>query len=192
MPYKEKIIEKLRNSFAMNYSQVVQLQYMFNNEYEGSLRDVNSNYILFQDEENLFHDISDKVQAGLDLAFRIPKYNRIHFVWVDFILSPADKIKKIQELMKSELMLKGHPVFISLCMNHFEFVEFLEKNDIHDQNIRIIPAEMFSIFDKDNQRWPIFSLDFTTFFGEEKELHMFISGQKMPKEFVGKFIIHNY
>ena len=53
--------------------------------------------------------------------------------------------------MESDEMGKGHPVFVSLCLSHFELQRFLLDAKLGGMNIRTIPFEMFTVYDGKNE-----------------------------------------
>ena len=83
-------------------------------------------------------------------------------------------------------MEKGHPVFISLCKSFLEMEKFLQRHHLGHQNIRIIPLEMFSVFDSKGRMTTAFHLDIPSFFNKKQSLHLFIPGRVRPSELVGK------
>src|SRR3989339_463888 len=139
--------KSLRESFSLSYEQAVQFQYMFNKNYEQQKRDYGADYLLFSNEENLFFRVSDMVQGNIK-EFHRPEFKRVHVVWIDPFITKSEDIKKLKKLMDNSTMDLGHPVFVSLCLGHFDFSKFFKDNDLEERNIRAIPYEMFSIYDE--------------------------------------------
>ena len=175
-------ILKLQRSFSLKHTQGIQLQYMFNKILEQIRREKDIKLIPFDREEKIFYDVSNKIQSGI-LAFRKPSFKQINLVWVDPLLShPA----KLADMLNQSFMVKGHPVLISLCKSYFEMEAFLQKNHLSDQNIRIMPLEMFSVFDPQGRMMPSFHLHLPSFFDKKQKLHLFIPGKTKPSELSGK------
>lgn len=191
LPVKYVNLKKFRNSFSLSYEKAVQFQYMFNIEYELMKKKFKTGHIFIKDETNLFYDVSDKIRMNI-FAFRPPKFKRVHLVWIDPYINDSGKLKDLKRLMKSSIMDKGHPVFVSLCLNHYDYKDFMKKNRFGNQNIRFISYQMFSIYDENNERKNHFSLNFSKLFRKDQELHFFVPLKKLPHEFLGDFILHEY
>ena len=136
-------LNKLRQSFSLSYAQGVQFQYMFNVELE-RLKNLS-----LKDEETLFYNVSEKIQSGITL-FRRPSFKRVHLIWADSLIvsstSSSSAPQRIKRLLESDLMAKGHPVLLSLCLGHFELKKFLQDESLNRHGLRFIPFEMFFPF----------------------------------------------
>lgn len=182
--------KNLRQSFALSYEEASHFQHMFNIENAKLLKTVKkAKFIPFKDEENLFYSISDKVQAGVR-SFVVPKFNRVHLVWIDYALSDNKELKALKRLLNKSLMKKGHPVFVSLCLSQEEMEKFLIDQKMNNMNIRLIPFELFSPYDQEGELGINFSLFFDRLFRAEQQLHLFLPDTLLPSEFIGNFKIH--
>lgn len=185
-------INTLMSSYSYSYEEAIQLQYMYNVEMNKLKKRTESEYLPFSDEEKLFFTLSDKIQADIR-TFRAPKFNRVNLVWIDPLLKSKMGYEKLVSLLNGPIMEKGHPVFLSLCMNHFEIESYLSKRGLLNRNIRYIPYEMFSSFTKKGQPEPIFQLHINEFFKKEQKLFLYIpKGSYKPNEFVGKFRVERF
>ena len=63
-------------------------------------------------------------------------------------------------------MGKGHPVFVSLCLSHYELQKFLLDSKLGGMNIRTIPFEMFTVYNINNEIQYNYQLDFPKIFDE--------------------------
>jgi hypothetical protein len=181
---------RLKKSFAMNYNSSVQLQYMFNREYK-KLTDLHKvKYLPLKDEEKLFYDISDKINANI-YPFRIPKFKRLHMIWIDPFLRMRDGNSELKKIMSKSSMSKGHPIFVSMCLNSNEILSMITKNKLSG-NIRIIPHEMFSAFSVDGVMNTSLQLNFSEIIPKDKSIYLFLPKKETPKEFIGKFKIKRY
>ena len=175
-------ISNLRRSFSLDYNQGVQFQYMFNKRLEQIRHNQDIKFISFETEEKIFYDVSNKIQSGI-VAFRKPSFKKIHLVWIDPLLFHPQKLK---DLLNESFMTKGHPVFISMCKSFLEMESFLQKNHMANLNIRIMPLEMFSVFNTQGKMTSAFHLDIPSFFNKKQKLHLFIPGSFRPNELAGK------
>ncbi|MCY4524027.1 MAG: hypothetical protein OXB84_04740 [Halobacteriovoraceae bacterium] len=174
-------IMKLRRNFSLNYNQALQFQYMFNKRVEQIKREQNIDFIPFEEEEKIFYDISNKIQSGIKI-FNRPSFKRVHLVWVDSYFSNPQKLKKI---LDGSTMVKGHPVLVSLCKGSLEIEDFLTRNNLHNQNIRIMPAEMFSVFDLNGKMTTTVHLHLTSFFDKKQKVYLFLPRKDRPMELSG-------
>ncbi|MFT6546407.1 MAG: hypothetical protein ACJAT2_003754, partial [Bacteriovoracaceae bacterium] len=180
-------INTLISSYSYKYEEAVQLQYMYNVEMNKLKKRTESEYLPFSDEEKLFFTLSDKIQADIR-TFRAPTFKRVNLIWIDPLLKNKNGYERLMGLLNGEAMEKGHPVLISLCMNHFEFEDYLSKRGLLNRNIRYIPYEMFSAFSVKGEQEPIFQLHINEFFKNDQRLFLYIpKGSINPSEFVGKF-----
>ena len=142
-------------------------------------------------QEKFFFEVISKVQNDLT-EFKAPTYKRINLVWIDMLKGDLKKIQDLKKLMNSDSMNSGHPVFVSLCMSDDEIENFIEINGFSDMSIRIIPQEMFSIFDENGNMLTHYYLNFNKLFKKEQELYFYLPIKKLPIEFKGNFKIQNY
>lgn len=183
-------LKTLRSSFSLSYEETLQLQYMYNVEAYHLKKSASANHLPFKDEEKLFFNLTEKIQAGIR-TFIPPKYSRIHLIWIDPALGSKAELKKLKTFMKSPEMDQGHPVFVSLCRSRPGLINFMAQNNWVNKNIRMIPFELFSIFSDDGVRNPHFSLNFSKIFTGKKNLH-FYSSKSLPEEFKGTFGKHKF
>ena len=181
-------LKNLRKSFYLSYEQAIQFQYMHNMEYQKLKLNSGSELLMLKDEEKLFYNVSDKIQANI-MAFRKPKFKRVHVLWIDpFLNNPSG----LSVFMKRKIMDKGHPVFISMCLGFHGMNELLNKLKLAGQNIRLIPAGMFSIFTADGGSDFHFSIKLDDFFEKGQSLLLFVPKGEVPKEIQGNFKIQHY
>ena len=103
----------VRGSFNLTYPEAHQLQLMFNVELE------RAGEVSLQGEEEIFFRVSDKVMAGVRL-FHPPTHHRVHLIWADPFFAGKNGAVRLQRLLKSPPMQKGHPVLVSLCRSYRE------------------------------------------------------------------------
>lgn len=185
-------INTLISSYSYNYEEAIQLQYMYNVEMNKLKKRTESDFLPFSDEEKLFFTLSDKIQADIR-TFRAPKFKRVNFVWIDPLLTNKQGYERLVALLNGAAMEKGHPVLISLCLNHFELEAYLSKRGLLNRNIRYIPYEMFSAYSIKGEREPLFQLHINEFFKKDQKLFLYLpKGETQPSEFVGKFTIQQF
>jgi hypothetical protein len=185
-------INTLISSYSYKYEEAIQLQYMYNVEMNKLKKRTEAEYLPFSDEEKLFFTLSDKVQADIR-TFRAPKFKRVNFIWIDPLLKSKAGNEKLVSLLNGAAMDEGHPVLISLCLNHFEIEAYLSKRGLHNRNIRYIPYEMFSSYSVKGVQEPIFQLHIDQLFKKDQKLFLYIpKGSNKPSEFVGKFSVQRF
>jgi len=181
--------EALKKGQALSYEQSLQLQLLFNLSREEKILATQVKALPNREEEGLFFESLQKVQAGF-YSFIRPKFNRLHLVWIDGLFKDEENIKKLKKLMQKDFFMKGQAIFISQCYSKNEVEKMLEKNELMDANIRVISMELFSVYNAEAQRQKQFLIDLNQLFNTKQELHLFLMGQALPKEFVGKFEVH--
>jgi len=183
--------EKLAKSYNLTYAQNVQFQYMFNKEFYLLSKNHKLDFLLFKDEEKLFYQVADKIQTGIN-AFRVPRYHRVHLIWIDPALGSEDEKNKLKALLNSKIMDRGHPVFVSLCLGAAELVAFMTEMKLKSRDIRLLPMELFSPYDTNGVKRAIIGLDFSQLLGEKKEIIFFLPNGRKVKEFFGNYKIKKY
>jgi hypothetical protein len=181
--------QQVRDSFSLNYAQVVQLQHKYNITYSSKTRLAEKEQMPLAEQERLFHQVVKEIQGGAE-EFRIPKYHRIHIVWIDHFLVSNEGKKELSELVQSDSFGQGYPIFLSLCHSSYEIDQLKQELLLFDYAIRHIPVSMFSIYGDKNQQYPYIMLDLANFFPKEKELHLFIKADSLPVEIKGDFKLH--
>ncbi|MBL6989072.1 MAG: hypothetical protein ISR65_04815 [Bacteriovoracaceae bacterium] len=189
-------LQRLRSSFALTYQEAIQFQLFFNREYNLLKSQNRAGYLKIEREEQLFHDILDKINSKI-YAFNPPSFKRVNVVWIDPLLGLKNGTQVLEKLMKGKQMAQGHPVFVSTCKTIDEMDSFLKMHKLNEQNIRVMSAEMFSTYNKENIAENFFSIDFTELFAKkEQKIHLFVLKRKrplqIPDEFNGEFVVHHF
>lgn len=185
-------ISTLLKSYSYKYEQAVQLQYMFNVEANKLKKKTEAEFLPFADEEKLFFTLTDKIQAEIR-TFRVPKYKRVNLIWIDPLLKSDKGQDQIVALLNSSDMDLGHPVMVSMCLNHFEFESFLGRKGMLNKNVRYIPYEMFSPFDSNGEKQPLFQINLEKIFKKDQNLFLYLPrGYFRPKELAGKLTVKRF
>ena len=172
---------KVQKSFNFSYFESTQVQYIFNDKYKKLKRNNKTNYIPLKDEENLFHQSIESVNAKL-YAFKKPKYKRVNVIWLDPFFSSPAKLKKF--IQRSDIS-KGYPVFTSLCYNQPSMVEFINKT-IGDKNAySYIPVDMLSPFNVKGSKLNFIGIDLENIFTKKQKIYLYLPKGENPKEFFG-------
>lgn len=182
-------IEALKKGQALSYEQAIQLQYLFNLSRDERIAETKVKALPPSEEEKLFFEALQKIHSGF-LPFIRPKFSRLHLVWLDSVLGSEEKVKELKKVMGSSTMSQGQPVFISLCMDKQEMENFLTQNGLFDARTRLIPMELFSVFDTEGKRQKQYLLNLNSLFDTKQELHLFLLGGNRPKEFKGEYEVH--
>lgn len=181
--------DALKKGQYLSYEQFLQLQYLFNLNRDERIQTTKVKALPPKEEEKIFFEALEKIQSSF-FPFIKPKFHRLHLIWLDPALNDAKKLKELKKLLESEKMLAGQPVFISLCLAKVEMENFLEKNELNNARVRLIPMELFSIFNTEGARGSHYLLNINSLFDTKQELHLFLLGAPRPSEFEGKFEIH--
>ncbi len=184
-------LPKLQNNFRLKYSEALQFQYFLSRERTAKKQFYNSKFLMLKDEEIIFYDVSDKIQSGI-YAFKPPKFNRVNLVWIDPAIGSKEKFKELAALMRSREMDLGHPVFVSMCLDHQAMKAFFKRSKAFSDNILMIPFDLFSIYNSNKEQQLFFSIEVESLFRSKQELHFYSPDKVVPKEIIGKFITHKY
>ncbi len=145
-------------SYAMNYEQLVQYQLMLNRKFEMYKKSTGRKTIFLKDESFITFNVHQQIVGG-GRDFLIPKFNKIHLVWIDDAIKNSIKLESLRKLMKSEKMSKGHPIFVSMCLSSFEMEEFINNNGFSNIGVKGISQSMFSPYDSKLEMDFLFSID---------------------------------
>jgi hypothetical protein len=185
-------ISTLLKSYDYKYEEAIQLQYMFNVEMNKLKQRTKARFLPFSDEEKLFFTLTDKIQAEIR-TFRVPTFKRVNIIWIDPILKSKAQEKRLIKLLKSKVMDSGHPVMISMCLNHAEFEEYLGNKGLLNRNIRYMPHEMFAPYTVKGEKIPLFQLYLKHIFKKDQKLYLYLpTGVSRPSEIVGKIPVKRY
>lgn len=182
----------LLKSYGYKYEQAVQLQYMFNVEMNKLKQRTEAEFLPFSDEEKLFFTLTDKIQAEIR-TFRVPTFKRVNLIWIDPLLKSKEEEKRLINLLNSSVMDSGHPVMVSMCLNHFEFEKYLSSKGLMNRNIRYIPHEMFSPYNAKGEKDTNFQLHLKKLFKKDQKIYLYLpTGISKPSEIVGKLPVNRY
>ena len=177
-------------SFSTSYRESLNFQYSFNIEYKKRIAAAEVDSMSFRDQERLFFDVYDRVQSNI-FAFQLPRFKRVHLIWVDPILKNSNLKNDLKKWMQSEMMNLGHPVLISFCLEREELESFRRNNNI-DASARLLSYEVLSPFSNSGKLLYKRFINLNEFL-EDKEIHLFIpKDYKIPQEIEGHFELHFY
>ena len=176
-------MKSLRESYRYEYSDSLQFQYIYNLLSAAKSKSAGVDKLRPQDEEIIFFEASNRIQSNF-FPFRVPKFQTVSLIWVDPILAQKGEIKKL--LSRADIM-KGHPVLISNCLGAIELRSWLSSQGIADENIRLIPTEMFSPYDIDGELSTSISIDVSDLFTKQQDIYFYIPKGKRPESINGKF-----
>lgn len=180
-------IELLMKSFDITFPQAVQIQAVFNDDYNRLYSGLTSKTIPLSDEQILFFKASEKVNGKIKF-FESPTFNKINLIWIDSMLQSPEEEKKLRAFIKSPVNDQGFPVLVSVCMSRFEL-----ELKFPDYNYKSITNEMLSVYNPDGTKSPRFNFQFKEFFKPEQILN-FYSREKIQNnnEFNGITKAHNF
>ena len=179
-------IDSLMKSYSMKYTDALQIQATFNEEYLQIKKDGKINLSL-KDEEVLFFKASDKVNSKINF-FDAPTFKEIHLIWLDEALKGKKEEERLKNFLNSSVHDTGFPVLISAC---------LTKNEIEAKfpglSIKAISAEMFSIYDDAGGKRPSMHLAIDPFFRPDQKIIFYMQETKKTVEDIrGKYKTVNY
>ena len=179
-------IDALMKSFALSYSDAIQLQATFNDEYLDLKKDPDAT-LGVKEEELIFFKASDKIKNKI-VFFDAPTFKQIHLIWLDEMINGKKQEDKLKKFLESSVQDNGFPVLISAC---------LTKNEIEAKfpnvAIKAISAEMFSVYDSHGERQPSLHASLAAFFKPEQKLIFYSQKAIKPLDNIkGNYKMSNY
>ena len=179
-------VDALMKSYSLKYSEAIQIQGTFNEEYLAIKKDQKT-VLTLKDEEVLFFKASDKVNSKINF-FDAPTFKQIHLVWLDEVLKGKKEEDRLRNFLQSSAMDTGFPVLVSACLTKSEI-----EAKFPGQSIKAISAEMFSIYDEAGSKKPNFHININSFFKPEQKIIFYMQESKKSVEEVrGKYKTANY
>jgi hypothetical protein len=191
LPIKFFNFRKLKGSFGLSYKEAVHFQVIYNVYFRKALSKTTLKFLHLKEEEKIFFHSLEKVKAK-NFLFQRPNYKVINLVWIDPIIAKNYKkgMRKLRAFLNSKKGSSGHPVLLSLCKSRYGLNKILKENKLDHQNIKVISAEMFSVFNKDDKNVPFFSLDLDLLFRKNQDLNFFMLKGTKPREFDGRMNVN--
>lgn len=135
----------IHKSYGLDYTQIVHMQHMWNRKVYAFRKSAGQDSLPLKDESFIFNNIYAQVQGG-SYDFMAPKFKNISLVWIDPYLKNTKKLKKI---IQSDKVLAGYPVLVSHCLSSYEIEALVQELKLEDLGIKSLPAEMFSLYEKE-------------------------------------------
>lgn len=173
---------KMMSSFNLNYSQLTQFQLHYNSRIWSSMALSNLDFIPFKDAERFFYEVSDKIHAG-SLLFKMPRYKRVHLIWIDELLGDSKKIAKLKNKLKGGELTKGYPVFVSLCMARVDLVNFIRRRGLDIGSYEMLTYEMMSPYSSEGEMGLSPFIEVDSFF-RGKQVYFY--GKSLPSSITAK------
>lgn len=170
--------ESISNSFDIKYKQIVHLQHMWNRKVSAFRKSTGQSEIPLKEEAFIFNNVYAQVIGG-SFDFMPPNFKKISVIWVDPFLATPKKIKKILDMSKVQ---RGYPVLLSHCKTAIEMEELVQQLDLDEYGVKILSAEMFSIYNSKVKRTYDFVIDISELLpGKEITLY----APEFPKQIQG-------
>ena len=180
-------IEALMKSYGLSYNKALQVQSSYNEEFNQFRKTEAKHQITLKEEELLFYKVSEKVTSKI-VFFDPPTFKRVNLVWLDETLGDIKKIKKLKAFLNSKTMENGVPVLVSFCLTKEEI-----ENQFPDLSLKMITAELFSVYDSKGVRTPGFKIDLDQFFSKDQQLNFYTQKNLVPTDEVkGTYKLLNY
>ncbi|WP_127718117.1 hypothetical protein [Halobacteriovorax sp. HLS] len=189
-PVRYSHLKNMRESFSLNYEEAIQFQLMFNEYSTSRKKEAQAEVIPFKDEEKIFFTILDRVKAGIR-SFSKPKYNISNIIWIDSVLNGPKELSKVRKVLNSDRFAKGHPIFLSLCMNRVQLRSYLKEMKLDIAGSKLISYEMFNPYDREGNLVAIPVLYLNDLFSKNDKLYIF-TPKDIPSEFRGKFKVRKF
>jgi hypothetical protein len=170
--------ENISKSFGLGYQKIVHIQHMWNRKLSAYNRSSGGNNVSLKDESFIFNNIYAQVVGG-STDFIIPKFKKISLIWIDPFITQQKKLAKI---LQREDILKGYPVMISNCLSSYEIESFIQKYELENLGVKVIPAEMFSIYNENIKRKNEFKIHINQIL-KDKDITLF--GTYRPNQIIG-------
>jgi hypothetical protein len=174
-PIRYLNFKDMHASYSLDYEQLIQYQLMLNRRFADYKKSTGRKTVFLKDESFLTFNVHQQIIGG-GRDFILPKFNRIHLVWIDFALKSKAELKKLTTLMRSQKMLRGHPVFVSMCLSANEMDDFITKNKFSESGVKGISQSMFTPYNTDFSLDYNYSLDVNKLF-KDKAVYLY-SNQK--------------
>jgi len=180
--------ESMYKSYSFTYEELIQFQFMLNKKFYSYKESTGRETVFLKDEVFIMHNVHEQILGGAR-EFILPKFNRINLIWIDEALTNSEKLNDLKKLMYSAEMEKGHPVFISLCLNAVELEKFIQKLGFTKLGVKGISQSMFSPFNTNMEMANEYLLDFKALMPNK---NLYLYGPSIPNEFKGITNIQKY
>jgi hypothetical protein len=172
---------QMYKNFSMDYEQLIQFQLMLNRNFASYKFSTGRKTIFLKDEAFIHNNVHQQILGGAR-DFIAPNFKRVHLIWVDPALSHENEKQKLKTLMRSKMMEKGHPIFISTCLSSSQLEKAINAMGLGNLGGKFISQSMFSAFGVDMNLKQEYSLHFDHLL-PNKELYFF--GPFLPRGFYG-------
>lgn len=187
-PIRYLNFDNLHKSYSMSYEELIQFQFMMNRKIRAYRQSSGKDQLFLKDESFIFYNTYEQIIGG-GRDFQIPKYERVHLIWIDSVLSDNKRLKKLIELMNSSKMQQGYPVLVSTCLSSFELEEFIAKNKLTQLGVKGVSQEMFAPFDDQMNLTTDYRIYFDKLFSGK---YIVLYAPWFPKEFIGVEKLEKY
>lgn len=180
-------LDALMKSYTLKYNDALQIQASFNEEYLEYKKQLKGSQVSLKDEEHIFFRSSDKVNSKI-VFFDPPTFKQIHLIWLDDALVGKKEEDRLKQFMNSTVHDDGFPVLISMCLSKAEVLARFP-----DMAVKVISAELFSIYDVEGKRKPNLHINVNTLFKPDQKITFFSQGAKKNLQDIrGNYKTSNY
>ena len=179
-------IDALMKSYSLTYGDAIQIQATFNDEYL-NLKKEPGVTVGLKEEELVFFKASERVNSKIKF-FDAPTFKQIHLIWLDEALKGNKQEEKLKSFLQSGVHDNGFPVLISACLTKSEI-----EAKFPNAALKVISAEMFSIYDGNGVKQPGIHTQIGAFFKPEQKLIFYSQEAKKSLDNIkGNYKVSNY
>lgn len=180
--------KNLHASYALDYEQALQLQYMYNLGVQRAQYELGKTVLNNEDESFIFYNSYEQMIGG-GREFVVPNFPRVHVVWIDDAINNPAVLERLKKLMNSSIMEAGHPVLMSMCLSHEKMEKFVSRHGFDAFGAKFISMEMFTPYNQNFEMNTYFDIDLEKVM-PGKEVYFF--APDIPSQYQDKKNIRKY
>lgn len=143
---------KLYSSYALKYSEMVELQAQFNDKLEVYFRSASTKFLKPVEEASFFSNSLEQVRGGVRLL-KIPQVNEIDIIWVDGYVS-SGKVEELKQMAKSGRFDEHLPILFSACLSRYKLNEWIIQHELQGVGFYTMSAEWLAPYNTNGELVP--------------------------------------
>ncbi len=179
LPIQYLDFRKLKLSYDLTYSQLVDLQILFNQKKSEKLSEAEEKFLKPVEEMALFSEMLEQVKSNLR-PFKVYETHKYNLLWLEGYLEQKS-VKDLSDYLDQEDFSQDPTIIYSSCKSRWELEKWLSDNNIEFESFSLIGADSLVAFNFEIKNIPGLKLDLKSYLGKEIELKTFYLDKKMSE-----------
>jgi hypothetical protein len=173
---------KLQRVYQLSYSQMIELQSLYNERLENYFRSTAVRFLKPVEEANLFSNTLEQIRAGVR-QLNIPNVKELEVIWLEHFIN-QNKVEAFKKMVKEGRFDEKLPIIFSSCFSKQRLNQWLIEQGLEDMDFRTVTAEWLNPYGSSMELQPGLRVEIAKLLGENMKIFFLPENKELTPELV--------